>query len=220
MTGLDFASLRQAMVDCQLRTVGVNDPAVVAALRAVPREAFVPQHQQALAYVDEDIQLLGDRVLPQPMGTGRLLTYAEVQTGDKALVVGAAPGYAAALLDALGAQVVALEEDAGLASQMRQALARVGAKAVTVVEGPLVQGWAESGPYDLVFFDGAVEDIPQTLIAQVAQGGRIVAPVINGAGMCQLSVGRVAAGHVAFLNMADQAVPLLSGFARPRVFQF
>lgn len=220
MTSLNFEYMRQAMVDRQLRTVGVNDPAVVAALRAVPREVFVPQAQQALAYVDEDIALSGDRQLVQPMVTGRLLTYAEVSPGEKALVVGAAPGYAATLLDALGAQVTALEDQASLVAPMRQALAQAGAKSVTVVEGPLVRGWAAQAPYDLVFFDGAVEEVPQEILAQVAQGGRIVAPVINGAGICQLSVGRVAQGHVAFLNMADQSVSLLPGFARPRVFQF
>lgn len=220
MTSLNFAMMRQAMVDRQLRTVGVNDPVVVAALRAVPREAFVPEDYQALAYVDEDIHLLDNRVLVQPMVTGRLLTYAEVQEGDSCLVVGAGPGYAATLLDALGARVVALEEVGALASQMRAAMARVGTKSVTLVEGPLTQGWAAAGPYDLVFIESAIAEVPQAILAQVAEGGRIVAPVINGAGICQLSVGRVAGGHVAFLNMADQAVPLLPGFARPHVFQF
>jgi len=219
VTSLDFNFMRDTMVDNQLRTVGVNDPLVVSALRAVPREAFAPKDQQALAYVDEDITLLADRVLVQPMVTGRLLTYAEINAGERVLVVGAAPGYAAALLHMLGAQVIALEEDAGLASQMRQTLAEQG-HAVTVVEGPLTQGWVSAAPYDLVFFDAAIAHVPPAILAQVAEGGRVVAPVVNEAGMCQLSVGRVSGGHVAFLNMADQSVPQLPGFARPHVFQF
>ena len=220
VTSLDFDYMRNAMVDRQLRTVGVNDPAVVAALRAVPREAFVPQSLQALAYVDEDIELLAGRYLSQPMVTGRLLTYAELVAGEKVLVVGAGTGYAAVLLDKLKAQVVALEEEPALAAQMRQALAKVGAKNVTVVEGALAQGCAAHAPYDLLFCDMAVEELPHGLLLQMAEGARVVAPVINSAGICQLSVGRVSAGRVAYLHMADQSVPALAAFARPPVFQF
>src|SRR5690349_19853880 len=122
MTEQNFEAMRRAMVDSQLRTTGVNDPRVVAAMAEVPRERFVPVERRGLAYMDRPVALGAGRALNIPEATGLLLTAAAVRASDKVLLVGAGSGYAAALLEKLAAHVVALEEDAALATFARENL--------------------------------------------------------------------------------------------------
>ncbi len=220
MNSPTFETMRAAMVDSQLRTVGVNVPAVVEALRQVPRERFVPADMARLAYLDEDIALNDGRVLTKPMILGRLLTQALVQPGEHVLLIGAATGYAAAVLATLGAKITAVEENAALAESARGNLAAQGVDGVTVVEGPLTAGAAAGAPYDLLLIDGAVEELPQALLDQVKDGGRIAAPVVNKAGICQLLIGRVAEGQAGYVAFADVAANVLPGFQRVRGFSF
>ncbi|WP_037496656.1 protein-L-isoaspartate O-methyltransferase family protein [Sphingomonas sp. KC8] len=208
--------MRLAMVSNQLRTTAVNDVRVVDAMRAVPREDYVPADRAAVAYVDTLVPLGGGRLLNSPMATGRLLTEIEAQPGDRALIIGAATGYSAALLAGLVAEVVALDEDAALTAKARAA----GLPAnVTVVDGPLADGWAAGAPYDLVFIDGAIEQVPQTLIDQLADGGRLAAAVIE-RGVSRLSIGRKAGGGFGMIAFADAEAAPLPGFARPAAFTF
>lgn len=212
---LDFAAMRAAMVSNQLRTNAVNDARVVEAMRAVPREAYVPADQMAFAYADRVVPLGGGRRLNLPMATGRMLTEALPRPRDRALVVGAAGGYAAALLARLVAQVVALEEDAAL-----PALARVVAPAnVTPVSGPLADGWAAGAPYDLILIDGVVEQIPDAIVDQLAEGGRLVAG-LSDRGVSRLVIGRRAGGGFGTVAFADVEGVVLPGFAKPAVFSF
>lgn len=217
MNDQSFETLRRAMVASQLRTTAVNDVRVIEAMGAVERERFVPASRRALAYVDTPVPLGDGRALNPPMVVGRLLTEANVVPTDKALVVGAATGYAAALLARLAASVVAVEGDAALVAEMRTALA--GVANVTVVEGPAAAGAADAGPYDLILIDGAVEQIPDALVAQLAPGGRIAAPVIDD-GVTRLTIARVAGGAVSFQRVADAEAAVLPGFERPRTFSF
>src|SRR5687767_2518913 len=122
MTEHNFETMRRAMVASQLRTTGVNDPRVVAAMGAVPRERFVPSERRALAYADARVPLGRGRELNPPMTLGRLLTEARLDGSERALVIGAATGYSAAVLARLAASVVALEEDPELAAFARAAL--------------------------------------------------------------------------------------------------
>src|SRR5207253_7282701 len=131
---------RRAMVASQLRTTGVNDPRVIAAMGEVPRERFVPADRAALAYADALVPLADGRALSPPMALGRLLTAAELQGNERALVIGAGSGYAAAVLARLAGPVTALEADPALVATAREALAGTG---VDVVEGPLEAGWPE-----------------------------------------------------------------------------
>src|SRR3982751_1129665 len=110
----DFASARAAMVENQLRPQGVGDPAIVAAMGSVPREEFLPEAVRPLAYVDRAVALGGGRFLPAPAVLGQLLTQMKPERGQRALVVGAGTGYSAAVLDAMGLKVVALESDVEL----------------------------------------------------------------------------------------------------------
>src|SRR5438128_8349296 len=146
MTEHNFEQMRRAMVASQLRTTGTNDPRVLAAMGEVPRERFVPEGRIAAAYADSLVPLKPGRELNNPMALGRLLTEAAPREEDRAMVIGAATGYAAAVLSRLVAHVVAVEEDSDLAAVARAALAGTG---VTLVEGPMAQGHRPGAPYDL-----------------------------------------------------------------------
>ena len=216
MTNLDFNHMRQAMVASQLRTTAVNDARVIAAMGAVPRERFVPQESAALAYIDRAIPLGAGRALNPPMTTGRLLTEAHPKAEDSALVIGGATGYAAALLAELVASVVSLEEDTALLAVARQAPASTR---VSIVEGPLAAGWKKKAPYDLILIDGAVEVVPQAIIDQLADGGRLAAAIVD-RGVARLSLGKRSGKGFGLVAFADaEAVPL-PGFAQPKSFSF
>ena len=139
MTEHNFEQMRRAMVASQLRTTGVNDPRVVAAMGAVPRERFVPPERCALAYADALVPVGHGRQLNPPMALGRMLAEARLRGHEKALVIGAATGYSAAVLARLAGSVTAVEEVPELAGFARDALAGTG---VELVEGPLNQGHA------------------------------------------------------------------------------
>jgi protein-L-isoaspartate(D-aspartate) O-methyltransferase len=217
VTDQAFETMRQAMVASQLRTNAVSDPRVVAAMAQVPRERFVADNRRALAYIDIAVPLEGGRALSPPMVLGRLLTEARPLPGDRALIVGAASGYSAAVLAGLVSSVVAVEEDAALAGRARELLA--GERNVTVVEGPLRQGWAEAAPYDLILIDGAVELMPPALAEQLAPDGRIAAAIIERE-VTRLAVGRRAGGDLAMVAFADAAAPVLPGFEPVTGFRF
>jgi len=216
VTQLNFEQMRLAMVESQLRTTAVNDPRVIAAMGNVPREQFVPGECAAIAYIDRAIRLEGNRALNPPMATGRLLTEARPRPTDRALVVGSATGYGAALLAQLVSSVVALEEDPAL---LRIARAAGLPSHVAIVEGPLKAGWKKQAPYDLILIDGAVEYVPQPIIDQLADGGRLAAGIIDN-GVTRLSIGRRSGKGFGLVAFADaEAVPL-PGFSRPRSFTF
>lgn len=212
-----FEAMRHAMVASQLRTNAVNDPRVVTVMSQVPREAFLPTDQRALAYRDTLLPLGNGRRHDSPLVIGRLLTEAELQPSDHVLLVGAAGGYAAALLSPLVASVVALEEEPALLAIARGGLA--GTANVELVQGPLAAGWAARGPYDLIVVDGAVEELPQALVDQVKIGGRMVTGVID-RGVTRLAVGRRTEGGFGLADFMDIEVATLPGFAKPRKFTF
>ena len=216
MTELTFEPMRRAMVASQLRTTGVNDPRVIAAMGEVERERFVPAERAALAYADATVPLADGRALNPPMALGRLLTEAQLRGDERALVIGAGTGYAAAVLARLAGPVTALEEDATLLAAAREALA--GSK-VTLAEGPLAAGWAAGAPYDFILIDGAVEHLPQAIVDQAADGARIGLALLD-RGVTRLAIGRVAGGAFGLSTFADAAVAILPGFERPRGFSF
>lgn len=212
-----FETMRHAMVASQLRTNAVSDARVVAAMTEVPREAFVPGDVAELAYRDTAVPLAHGRALNLPIATGKLLTAAELRADDRVLLIGAAGGYTAAVLARLVAEVVAVEVDPALAAIARSALA--ASHGVTLVEGPLEAGHAAGAPYDVLIVDGAVEQLPDALVAQVRIGGRVVAGVID-RGVSRLAYGRRSEGGFALLPFADVDCVVLPGFARPRSFTF
>lgn len=210
-------ALRNAMVASQLRTSAVNDPRVVAAMAQVERERFLPAAAARFAYADTMVELPGGRRHNNPLATGRLLTEARVQPGDKVLLVGAAGGYAAALLAKLAARVVALEEQPDLVAHARAALA--GIDKVELVEGPLNAGWAAGAPYDLIVVDGAIEEVPACLFDQADPGARLATGLVD-RGITRLATGARAVHGFGLVDFADCVCTILPGFEKPRGFKF
>ena len=208
----DFASAREAMVESQLRPQGVTDPAVLEAMRRLPRENFLPTDARSLAYVDRAVAIGPGRFLVAPAVLGQLLTQMMPEPGQRALVVGAGTGYSAAVLAACGLEVVALESDPELAAAAR-------AHKIKIVEGPLEDGHAAGAPYDQILIDGAVEYIPEALIAQLADGGRLGTAIVD-RGITRLAIGRKAGSAFGTVSIGDAGVPVLPAFQRPRAFTF
>jgi protein-L-isoaspartate(D-aspartate) O-methyltransferase len=208
----DFAAAREAMVESQLRPQGVTDAGVIHAMGTIERERFLPRHTRPLAYVDRAVAIGEGRFLAAPSVLGQLLTQMKPEAGQRALVVGAGTGYSAAVLSAIGLDVTALECSAELASAAR-------ANKVRIVEGPLEVGSAKAAPYDQILIDGAIEYIPDAIVAQLADGGRLGTALLD-RGIARLIVGRKAGDAFGYLSIGDAGVPALPGFTRPRAFTF
>ena len=216
---IDYAALRRHMVDSQVAPNEVTDRRVLRAMGEVPREAFVSEAQKPVAYIDEALKLGGGRVLLSPMTVARLVQLARIEEGGSVLEIGCGTGYLTAVLAHLAGRVVGLECDGGLALKARQALASEGRGRVKVVEGPLEAGYPAEGPYDAVILCGSVPEVPDRLVRQVKEGGRLVA-----------IVGEVAPGRLTVFtrtgnSLSGQAhydAPLapLPGFERAPVFAF
>jgi protein-L-isoaspartate(D-aspartate) O-methyltransferase len=209
MSGLDFDQLRRAMVSNQLRTNRVTDAAVLAAMDVVPRERFVSEDHAGVAYRDITVPLGEGRALNPPIATGRLLNAARPQAGERVLVIGSATGYVAALLEEMDCIVTALE----------QAPALIARATVTTVEGPLAAGWPEAAPYDFIYIDGAVEQVPQAIIDQLVDNGRLVGAIVE-RGVSRLVLGRRVAGGFGLDAFADVEAAPLPGFAPAPAFNF
>jgi len=216
MTEYNFEHMRRAMVASQLRTTGVADPRVLAAMGAVPRERFVPTERIPVAYADAPVPLGNGRALNSPMALGRLLSEARPRGDERALIVGAATGYSAAVLERLVGSVVAIEEDPELLEEARTALE---GSAVELIQAPLTEGHAKGGPYDLILIDGAVEQVPQAIVDQLVEGGQLAAGIME-QGVSRLSVGRRAGGGFGMTAFSDAAAAMLPGFAKARAFNF
>lgn len=217
MSNLDFPAMRRAMVDSQLRTNAVSDPRVTAAIESVAREEFVPADRRATAYVDRAIPLSATRSMNPPLVTARLIVEAGIAPTDKVLVVGAASGYAAAVVAGLSSTVVALESDAALAGEAKTQLK--GLPNVTVITGDLAKGHAKGAPYDVILVDGAIEQVPDALIRQLANTGRLAAAVMDG-GVSRLSIGYKAGAGFGLDPIMDADAVALPGFAKPKAFSF
>lgn len=223
-TATDTAAVRRAMVDSQLRTNEIIDPALVAAITAIPREAHVPMAHRAAAYIDRALPLGGGRALNPALTTARLIAEAGDVAGRKLLLIGAATGYAAAILAQLGAQVTAVEESTDLVALAQTALtqtARDGGGGVTLVTGSLAAGAPAGAPYDLLIVDGAVEQLPAALLGQLVDGAIIVTGIADhGVTRLARAVHVAGADSVHPLPFIDLDCVRLPGFAPPPRFTF
>ena len=219
----DFAVLRRTMVDTQVRPSDVTDLRLVAAMLDLPRERFVPRDKMELAYLDLDIPVSGPgrpvRRLLKPMVLAKLIHAANVGADDRVLDIGCATGYSSALLGRLAGAVVALEEDAELTQSAKKTLAALGMANTTVVTGPLKDGWAASGPYDVIVLEGASEVVPENLHAQLKEGGRLVC-VLGRRPSGKAVLYRSLEGELSGRPIFDATAPLLPGFAQTPEFVF
>lgn len=210
---VDYAQARRMMVDGQVRTADVTDLRIIAALLDVPRERFAPG-REAIAYLDADLPVPGSagRALLKPMVFAKLLQAAAIGPDDTVLDIGCATGYSSAVMARLAGHVVALDENTG-----QTMLA--GLPNVTVVTGPLNAGWEKDAPYDVIMVEGAAEVVPQALLSQLKEGGRLLA-VVGAAPMGKATIYQLSNGHVTAQPLFDAAAPPLPGFARPPAFVF
>ncbi len=209
---------REAMIDSQLKPCGVVSPRVVSAFFAVPREDFVAPSRRGLAYVDAAQPLGNGRELLAPLSLGHLIEEAAPRADDRVLIVGAATGYSAAVIGQIAEHVIALESDAELAAAARTNLA--GQDHVRVVEGPLAAGASDFGPYSLILIDGAVETLPSDLIAQLAEGGRLLAISTGSDGVGRAAKGINRAGIVRLEPFAEAVGSVLPSFGKAPAFRF
>ena len=175
MNDMHFEALRKAMVDSQIRPNKVIDDRVIAAFMSVPRERFVSKNMQNLAYIDEDIHLSGGRFIVEAMVMARIIQTLALDASQSVMLIGAGTGYTAALLSSLVESVIAIETRAQMVEKAQQAVAGLDIGNVAVIKARLQDGYASEAPYDAIIIEGAVEQMPQSLLDQLADGGRLAA---------------------------------------------
>ncbi len=214
----DYAAQRTMMVDTQVRPSDVTKFPIIDAMLSVPRELFVPAAAQATAYVDGNIPLGPGRVVLEPRTLAKMLDALDIQRDELVLDLGTGLGYSAAVMARMAEAVVALEEDEDMAAEAERQLGEIGADNVAVVTGPLADGAAKLGPFDVILLQGAVEEMPEALPAQLKEGGRIAALFMDGAlGTCR--IGPRTDSGVTWRDAFNAAAPVLPGFARQPEFQ-
>jgi protein-L-isoaspartate(D-aspartate) O-methyltransferase len=214
---LDSAGQRANMVATQLRTNDVTDARLIKAMLAVPRETFVPETLTALAYMEGCIPLGRGRALLDPRSFAKLAQLSAITPDDRLLDIGCATGYSSAVFAHLAARTVGLEQDPDLAATAQKNLK--GIANVELVCSRMRDGQPARSPFDVIFINGAVEHVPESLIGQLADGGRLVCIVADGAaGQARLLIKRGDA--VSERRPFNAQVPVLPGFENARSFSF
>lgn len=209
------------MVESQVRPNKVTDGALLAALRRIPREKFLPSQLQDRAYMDEDIALGNGRYLPEPVIPARLLQAARVQKTDAALDIGSGTGYTTALLGSLCGYVTGIEQDQKMAATAAGLLNQLGiSNAAVLQQDGLHQGYAKKSPYNVILINGAVAMVPENIKSQLAEGGRLVT-IISRRGHIGTAVIITRHGNnFVTQNLFEAATPFLPGFEDPKAFVF
>ena len=216
---IDYAAAREAMVDRQVRTADVTRYPIIAAMLAVPREAFLPEALRPLAYVGEHVPLAPGRVLLDPRVFAKLLDALDVGPDDLVLDVGCGYGYSTAVLARMAEAVVAVESDPAMAAEAEALLGRHGVDNAVVQAGALAGGVPADGPFDVILVEGAVEVLPPAIEAQLKPDGRIAAIFARGAGG-QARIGLRTARGIAWRRVFDATAPVLPGFEAAKAFVF
>lgn len=213
----DFSTRRVMMVDTQVRPSDVTKFPIIEAMLAVPREVYVPASMREAAYIGENVEIAQGRVVLEARTLAKMLDALDIQPNELALDLGCGLGYSTAIIARLADAVVAVEEDESLAAEAQRTLSAEGVDNAAVVVGPLAAGDAKHAPYDVITIQGGVEAVPDALLAQLREGGRIAAVFLEGA----LGVARVGYkidGVVTWRYAFNAAAPLLPGFAAKRGF--
>lgn len=215
----DFAAARQAMVEGQVRVNDVTDRRLVAAMRDIPREKFVPRGKLASAYADLHVEVAAGRWLIRPRDFSKLVQFLDVQPGDLVLDLACGLGYSSAVLARLGETVVAVEDSDALVERASRTLSEAGADNAVVIKGSLKAGAADQGPFNVIFVNGAVAEPPAAWLDQLVDGGRLgVFEMARGAGQAVLY--RRDGGVVGRRALFDAQAPMLPGFAPQPEFVF
>lgn len=213
----DFAARRTMMVDNQVRPSDVTKFPIIEAMLAVPREAFVPGAKREAAYVGENLDLGGGRVMLEARTLAKMLDTLDIGPADLVLDIGCGLGYSTAVIARMGEAVVAVEEDAALAEQAQALLSAEGCDNAAVIAGTLAAGSAKHGPYDAITIQGAAETVPQAILDQLKEGGRIGCLFMEGTlGVCR--IGYKIDGRISWRFSFNASAPVLPGFEAARGF--
>lgn len=213
----EFATRRVMMVDTQVRPSDVTKFPIIDAMLSVPRETFVPDARREAAYVGENLPLAPGRVVLEPRTLAKLLDALDIQPTELVLNIGCGLGYSAAVMARLAETVVAVEEDEALAADAQRILSEEGVDNAVVVTGKLAEGSAKCAPYDVITVEGGVEMVPEAVLAQLKDGGRIGAVFMESA-VGTVRVGYKAAGKITWRSVFNATAPVLPGFQKPRGF--
>lgn len=205
------------MVDTQVRPSDVTKFPIIDAMLTVPREDFVPSAQREAAYMGENLDLGQGRVLLEPRTLAKMLDALAISNTEMVLDLGCAMGYSAAVIAHMAEAVVAVEEDEAMAREAQEALVAAGADNAVVHQGPLGDGAAKHGPYDVIIIQGGVQQVPSTLTDQLKEGGRIACLFMDGA-LGEVRLGHKRDGIVSWRMVFNASAPVIRGFEKDSVF--
>lgn len=216
---IDSAAARLAMVDCQIRPSDVTRYPIISALLDIPREMFVPQSLQGVAYAGEHIEIAPGRVLLDPRTFSKMLDGLALTPSDLVLDIGPGQGYSTAVIARLVEAVVGVEDLEDLADEAESQLAAIGADNAVISRAPLAGGDPAHQPYDAIIIQGGVEFVPAELADQLKEGGRIAALFMSNA-YGQVRIGKKTGGKLHWSPLFDASAPLLPGFIGEAEFRF
>ena len=214
----DFSARRTMMVDTQVRPSDVTKFPIIEAMLSVPREDFVPASQREAAYMGENIELSDNRVILEPRTLAKMLDVLDIGQDELVLDIGAGYGYSSAVIAHMAQAVVALEEDNAMVEDAKEALVAANADNVVIEHGSLVAGAAEHGPYDVIIIQGGVSHLPQAIISQLKEGGRIACLFMEDA-LGEVRIGYKIDEHISWRRSFNAGAPVLNGFERHIGFQ-
>lgn len=221
----DYDAMRLNMVESQIRPNKVTDPRLINAFSALPRERFVPENRAGVAYIDEDLEIAPGRYLTEPAVLARMVEAARVTESDTVLDIGCGTGFSTAVLAHLAGTAIGLEPDAELNARASELMIELGIDNAVIVGGDPASGHPDQAPYDVIVLGGAIDTVPEALLNQLAEGGRLIAVIPNihvsdrsHAGQATLFLR--AEGGIARRPLFDAAIPLLPGFTHEAGFVF
>lgn len=213
----DFSTRRVMMVDTQVRPSDVTKFPIIEAMLAVPREVYVPAAKREAAYIGENVEIAPGRVVLEPRTLAKLLDALDVHPTETVLDLGCGLGYSTAVIARMAEAVIAVEEEASLAADAQRTLSAESVDNAAVVVGKLADGDAKHAPYDVITLQGGVEVLPEALLAQLKEGGRIGAVFMEGA-LGTAMVGYKIDGQITWRFAFNATAPVLPGFGKQRTF--
>jgi len=214
----DFSARRTMMVDTQVRPSDVTKFPIIVAMLTVAREDYVPAAQREAAYLGENLNLGEGRILLEPRTLAKMLDALAIGNDDLVLDIGCAYGYSAAVIAHIAEAVVAVEEDEQMANEAQETLPPSGVDSAIVHMGPLVEGAAKHGPYDVILIQGGIEVVPDAILDQLKIGGRIACIFMEGV-LGEVRIGYKSEHGVSWRADFNAGAPVLRGFVREKAFQ-